>query len=111
MTHKTTIDPPNQAELHEDDWRMQLIPGCLFMSILPQHRLCVYSEVLPGKTPGADYVKTRSFCNRPPFQQTAFMHVSTVSMLLSKEQWDVARMDGWPSDDACVQKILAISPN
>lgn len=110
MTHKT-IEAPKCAELQESDWRAQLIPGCLFVSILPQHHLCVYSEVLPGKTPGPEFVKTRSFCNRPPFHQTAFMHVSTVSMLLSKEQWDVARMDGWPSDDAGVQKILAISPN
>ena len=93
-----------------NDWRGDIIPGCYFLRFETKAEAAVFGEVI-GTCKDPDFRLTKSHSQLKAAQGLGKTHLSSVTMLLSREQFDVARRLGWPSDEVGLEKILFVPPN
>lgn len=99
-----------KANQEATDWRGDIIPGCYFLRFITNVEAAVFGEVV-GTCNDPDFRLTNSYSQHKTAQGLGKTHMTSVVMLLSREQFDVARQLGWPSDEVGLEKVLFVPSN
>ena len=94
-----------QADSMVEGWQAAIKPGDYCMTFVPDYELIIYYEILedtpePGEPhqPLLEHSRfVRGYSIAEPDGELGYLHVSTVLGLLTKKQFEEARMLEWPS--------------
>lgn len=112
-TGYSTIEHQEDPQEDPKDWQLHVTPGCFFVRFVPEHDQTLFGEVLArgeGKT-GKFFRHVREHSREHPEGAHEDIHVSSIAMLLSKEQFEKARQLGWPGDQKGLLKIFHLPSN
>jgi hypothetical protein len=91
------------------DWQLHVSPGCFFVRFIPEEDRTLFGEVLTKESRFFRHVREHS--RECPEGAPDDIHVSSIAMLLSKEQFEKARQLGWPGDQKGLLKIFHLPSN
>ncbi len=93
-------------------WPKYMHPGHCFLWQM-RGGAFFYSIVLDTPDPLVEvgYRRTRTYGLPFPIGREAYVPQNVAHILLSREQMDLARKLGWPSDDASMWKIYSVQTN
>jgi len=120
-----------EADALAAPWQRDIAPGMYFLKYMPEMKLCIYGKVLdPADVSEVEdeeeredlieeaaiyqephmkgYRFTECYSEMIPHGELGDTHVSMMTMLLSKEQFDLAMSLKWPSNPGEIRKILGI---
>lgn len=92
------------------NWKDDIIPGCYFLRFITKAEAAVYGVVIAESTDPA-FRLTKSYSRHQEAQGLGRTPVASVTMLLSREQFEIARSLGWPADEHGLRKVLLVPAN
>jgi hypothetical protein len=118
-----------EADAFMAPWQRDITPNMYFLKYMPEMKVCIYGKVLdPADVSEVEdederedilsdaeiysephmkgYRFTECYSELVPDGELGDTHVSTMTMLLSKEQFNLAMSLKWPSAPEGIRKIL-----
>jgi len=103
----------NRLILDDDRWPVEMVPGCHFVWFIEGHGTTLYSRVLqtPLKLTRPGHLLTVTFTALYPAGQRRFVRCKDACMLLSGEQFELARRLQWPQNEGGLRQIFDVQAN
>ena len=92
------------------DWRNEIMPGCFFVRYLEEQDLVLYGQVLPFIQPCDGCVPTLCHSSKT-YPQQVMTPLKSMSMMLSVEQFTLARERNWPSTQNGLSQVFDLASN
>lgn len=86
------------------------MPGCYFVRFLPDQNLVLWGQILPFSQPLNGCVPTICHSDRT-YPQQAMTPLDSMALMLSVEQFNLARDLGWPSTKWGTSQVFNLAPN
>ncbi len=101
------------ADAQVNDWQRAIVPGSYYISFEPTMQLIIYNEVIepePDEPPvPTNMLLVRGYSVIVPEGELGLAHICKATHIITKKQFELARVLGWPNNKRGLTCVLAIS--